>query len=56
MTADPCKNHETRDAVFVALVETTTGRAVYRLCADCAVTRPTALPLPRRVDVPVRAR
>lgn len=54
MTNDPCARHETREATNVAMVTTTTGRAVYRLCDECAADYPSARPLPTRVDVPTR--
>lgn len=54
MTKDPCARHQHLEATHVAMVATTTGRHVYRLCDECAQSYPTALPLPRRVDAPAR--
>lgn len=35
MAADRCYNHQSREVEFTVMVRTTTGRSVYRLCAEC---------------------
>lgn len=52
MTRDPCARHEHREATHVAMITTTTGRMVYRLCDPCAAATPAATPLPQRLDLP----